>query len=140
MSDSAAVVREFLSLLESRRAAEAVELLAEDAQWRNSGLPTLRGRRIRRILLELPGYEPVPAEEVAATIGRVSVVRVSLRRIVGRVRVAGAVGTEVLVDRDEGEPSCLAPCELALEPGIHTIRGRNAALRFDPVPVRVEAA
>ena len=53
MSDSAAVVREFLSLLESRRAAEAVELLAEDAQWRNSGLPTLRGRRIRRILLEL---------------------------------------------------------------------------------------
>lgn len=53
MSDSAAVVREFLSLLENGRAAEAVEMLTDDAQWRNTGLPTLRGRRVRRILLDL---------------------------------------------------------------------------------------
>lgn len=53
MSDSAAVVREFLSLLENGRAAEAVQMLTDDAQWRNTGLPTLRGRRVRRILLDL---------------------------------------------------------------------------------------
>ncbi|WP_017935227.1 limonene-1,2-epoxide hydrolase family protein [Nocardioides sp. Iso805N] len=53
MSDSAAVVREFLSLLENGRAAEAVEMLTDDAQWRNTGLPTLRGRRVRRLLLDM---------------------------------------------------------------------------------------
>ena len=53
MSDSGAVVREFLSLLENGRAAEAVELLARDVQWRNSGLPTLRGSRVRSTLLAM---------------------------------------------------------------------------------------
>lgn len=53
MSDSATVVRTFLSLLEGGRAAEAVEMLADDAQWRNTGLPTLRGRRIRTVLLDM---------------------------------------------------------------------------------------
>lgn len=93
----------------------------------------------RRILLEMPGYESVTPVEVSAAVGRVANVDVALRRIVGLVRVAADEGTEILVDRDDGEPACLAPCELALEPGIHTIRGRRAGLRFDPVPVRVEA-
>jgi limonene-1,2-epoxide hydrolase len=53
MSDSGAVVREFLSLLEAGRAGEAVGLLAPDAQWRNSGLPTLRGPRVRSTLLQM---------------------------------------------------------------------------------------
>jgi limonene-1,2-epoxide hydrolase len=53
MSDSAAVVRTFLDLLEGGRAAEAVAMLADDAEWRNTGLPTLRGRRVRRMLLDL---------------------------------------------------------------------------------------
>ncbi|WGL50916.1 limonene-1,2-epoxide hydrolase family protein [Nocardioides sp. BP30] len=53
MTDSTVVVRDFLSLLENGRAAEAVEMLTPDAQWRNTGLPTLRGRRMRRVLLDL---------------------------------------------------------------------------------------
>jgi limonene-1,2-epoxide hydrolase len=53
MSDAAAIVREFLSLLEHGRAAEAVEMLTEDAEWRNTGLPTLRGDRVRRTLLDM---------------------------------------------------------------------------------------
>jgi len=53
MSDSGAVVTQFFSMLESGRAVEAVELLAPDAEWRNSGLPTLRGRRVASTLLDL---------------------------------------------------------------------------------------
>ena len=53
MSDPASTVRTFFSLLEGRRAAEAVELLAPDVEWRNAGLPTLRGPRVRTILLAL---------------------------------------------------------------------------------------
>jgi len=53
MSDSGAVVTQFFSLLESGQAAEAVELLADDAEWRNSGLPTLRGRRVASTLRDL---------------------------------------------------------------------------------------
>lgn len=53
MSDAVAVVRTFLDLLASGRAAEAVEMLTEDTEWRNTGLPTLRGRRVRRTLLDM---------------------------------------------------------------------------------------
>jgi limonene-1,2-epoxide hydrolase len=53
MSDSAAVIRTFLGLLETGRAAEAVELLSPDVEWRNTGLPTLRGRRVASLLLRM---------------------------------------------------------------------------------------
>jgi len=53
MTDSADVVRTFLDLLQNGRAAEAVELLAEDVEWRNTGAPTVRGTRVRDILLQL---------------------------------------------------------------------------------------
>jgi limonene-1,2-epoxide hydrolase len=45
VSDPATVVRRFFELLIDRRAAEAAELLADDVEWRNTGLPTVRGRR-----------------------------------------------------------------------------------------------
>jgi limonene-1,2-epoxide hydrolase len=53
MSEPAETVRTFLSLLEDGRAAEAVEMLAPDAEWRNTGLPTLRGARVSRTLLDM---------------------------------------------------------------------------------------
>jgi len=53
MSDAVTVVRTFLDLLAGGRAAEAVEMLTEDAEWRNTGLPTLRGARVRKILLDM---------------------------------------------------------------------------------------
>lgn len=53
MSDAVTVVRTFLDLLAGGRAAEAVEMLAEDAEWRNTGLPTLRGARVRTTLLAM---------------------------------------------------------------------------------------
>jgi limonene-1,2-epoxide hydrolase len=40
------LVRDFLNLLAVPDTAAAVELLHPDAEWRNTGLPTLRGRRV----------------------------------------------------------------------------------------------
>lgn len=50
MSDAAQVVRDFLGLLEAGRADEAIELVTEDVEWRNSGCPTLRGKRVKETL------------------------------------------------------------------------------------------
>lgn len=50
MSDPVAVVTEFLDLLAGGRAAEAVTMLASDVEWRNTGLPTVRGRRVAGML------------------------------------------------------------------------------------------
>lgn len=52
-SDPAALVRHFLELLASRRAAEAVELLAPGIEWRNTGLPTVRGKRVGALLRDM---------------------------------------------------------------------------------------
>lgn len=53
MTDPAAVVRQFLSLLETGRADAAVELLAPDVEWRNTGMPTFRGRKVVAMLRDM---------------------------------------------------------------------------------------
>lgn len=53
MTDPVAVVTEFLDLLQNGRAAEAVKLLGSDVEWRNTGLPTVRGRRVASMLLAM---------------------------------------------------------------------------------------
>jgi limonene-1,2-epoxide hydrolase len=53
MTDPAAVVRRFLDLLDARRADEAVDLLSADVVWRNTGLPTVRGRRVAAMLRDM---------------------------------------------------------------------------------------
>jgi limonene-1,2-epoxide hydrolase len=44
-TDAEAVVRRTLHLLETRHADQAVELLDPEVEWRNTGLPTVRGAR-----------------------------------------------------------------------------------------------
>lgn len=44
MAQSERIVRDFLSLLETDPAA-SVALLHDDVEWRNTGLPTIRGRK-----------------------------------------------------------------------------------------------
>jgi limonene-1,2-epoxide hydrolase len=44
------VVRELFRLLAESRTDEAVELLAPDVEWRNTGLPTFRGPRVGAML------------------------------------------------------------------------------------------
>ena len=54
MSRSEAVVRRFFDLLIGRQAAAAAELLAEDVEWRNTGMPTIRGaRRVAGLLRDM---------------------------------------------------------------------------------------
>jgi limonene-1,2-epoxide hydrolase len=47
------VVRRFLTLLEDGAADSAVTLLGEDVVWRNTGLPTFRGRRVAAMLRDM---------------------------------------------------------------------------------------
>ena len=47
---ASSVVLDFLRLLEEKRADEAVTMLAEDVEWRNTGYPTLRGPRAAQAL------------------------------------------------------------------------------------------
>jgi limonene-1,2-epoxide hydrolase len=53
VSDAEILVRDFLNLLAVPDTAAAVELLHPDVEWRNTGLPTLRGRRVGGALLDL---------------------------------------------------------------------------------------
>lgn len=53
MDDAEILVRDFLNLLAVPDTAAAVELLHPDVEWRNTGLPTLRGRRVGGALLDL---------------------------------------------------------------------------------------
>lgn len=53
MSDAESLVRDFLSLLAVPDTRAAVELLHPDVVWRNTGLPTIRGRRVGGMLLDM---------------------------------------------------------------------------------------
>jgi limonene-1,2-epoxide hydrolase len=53
MTEPVDVVRRFFELLGAERADEAVELLSSDAVWRNTGLPTIRGRRVGAMLQDM---------------------------------------------------------------------------------------
>jgi len=52
-SDNVTVVREFLEALAVPDAERAVELLALDVEWRNTGLPTFRGKRVFEMLKDM---------------------------------------------------------------------------------------
>lgn len=91
------------------------------------------------VFVALEGFRDVPSVATRAEVGQVREVAFTLERIVGHVRVTGEAGTVVFVDRDDGAPACTLPCELSLEPGVHSLRARREGFRFDPVVVGVEA-
>jgi limonene-1,2-epoxide hydrolase len=54
MSEPEAVVRRLFELLNAKEAATAADLLADDMEWRNTGLPTVRGgRRVGGMLRDM---------------------------------------------------------------------------------------
>ena len=53
MTEPITVVRRFLTLLEEGRSDAAVALLAPDVVWKNTGLPTIRGRRVGAMLRDM---------------------------------------------------------------------------------------
>ena len=53
MADAESIVRSFFGLLERGEAETAVALLHDDIEWRNTGLPTVRGRRVAGMLRDM---------------------------------------------------------------------------------------
>lgn len=91
-----------------------------------------------RVLLEREGFESVVPLDVQARIGAVASARFTLTRIVGRVTVLGDEAVAVRVDRVDGEAACTSPCDLDLEPGVHTLHGERAGFRYDPLTIRID--
>ncbi|MET3963824.1 limonene-1,2-epoxide hydrolase [Marmoricola sp. OAE513] len=53
MTAEALVVETFLDLLEAGRAEDAIALLAPDVEWRNTGMPTFRGKKVVGMLHDM---------------------------------------------------------------------------------------
>jgi limonene-1,2-epoxide hydrolase len=53
MSAETDLVESFLTHLESGRADAAVELLAPEVEWRNTGMPTFRGAKVGAMLRDM---------------------------------------------------------------------------------------
>lgn len=53
MTNSADVVRRFLAFLEDGDTDAAVALLTDDVVWRNTGMPTFRGRKVMVMLRDM---------------------------------------------------------------------------------------
>jgi len=49
-----ALVRDFLEAMAGPDIERAVALLSPDVEWLNTGLPTLRGRRVHAVLRDMP--------------------------------------------------------------------------------------
>lgn len=74
-----------------------------------------------RVLVALDGYEQAEAGPVEARLGSETPVHLTLRRIVGHLRVEGEAGAAVHVDDERAAPVCTAPCALDLPPGPHVL-------------------
>jgi limonene-1,2-epoxide hydrolase len=48
-----AVVRDFLEALAASDSATATSLLASDVEWRNTGFPTVRGKRVHGLIRDM---------------------------------------------------------------------------------------
>ncbi len=94
-----------------------------------------------KIIAELDGYEPAQSDEIEARLGAETKVALTLRRIVGTVRIAVAGGKRavVRVDDEQAAPSCTAPCDLDLPPGQHELYFSADVQRAAPRTVVVVA-
>lgn len=83
MTESIAVVETFFELLRTEEAEAAVELLTEDVVWRNTGMPTFRGRKVGGMLLDMQrrgvGFEAI-THKIAANGGTVLTDRTDVLR------------------------------------------------------------
>jgi outer membrane receptor protein involved in Fe transport len=74
-----------------------------------------------RVIVEMPGYEPVELTGVQAKVGQITNVELKLVRIVGTLDVRTQAGAQIRVDHDDGAPDCIAPCKLPVGPGRRTV-------------------
>ena len=77
-----------------------------------------------KVIAEAPGYEDAVSPPTSVQAGSTVNVELKLVRILGTVHVAGeeATGASVrAVDSEEAAPACVAPCDIQLPPGRHTL-------------------
>ena len=89
------------------------------------------------VIAELAGYEDASGEPVDVRLGEETRVSLKMVRILGTVRVEGAQNAQVHVDAEDAPPSCVAPCEIAVPPGHHTIFVARVGAQTADVPVEV---
>ncbi len=90
------------------------------------------------VILELPGYYPVERRLPELTVGQTEQVSLKLEPILGRVTVGdSARGASVRVDDSAGAVACVAPCQIELRPGPHTLYLERAGFVTLAVPVDV---
>jgi outer membrane receptor protein involved in Fe transport len=74
-----------------------------------------------RVIAELAGYEDAESPPVDVRLGEETHLALRLARILGTVRVEGAEGSQVRLDSEDAPVSCVAPCDVAVPPGRHTL-------------------
>jgi outer membrane receptor protein involved in Fe transport len=84
------------------------------------------------IIVELPGYEPATITDIKVGIGESRPLKVPLARILGKVELAGPVGTGVRIDDEHGTTACNLPCTLDLPPGPHIAYFERAGFTVSP--------
>jgi outer membrane receptor protein involved in Fe transport len=92
-----------------------------------------------RVIAELDGWVDATSDPVDVRLGVEQKVSLSLRRIVGTIRIPGPPGPSVRLDADNAPESCRAPCDLRAPLGQHTIVLTMQGYRTLRVPVAVEA-
>ena len=92
-----------------------------------------------RVIAELPGYEDAESPPLDAQLGQEAHVALTLVRILGTVRVAGAEGAQVHLDGEDAPTVCAAPCDAAVSPGPHTLYLTRPGAQTSAVPVDVLA-
>ena len=91
-----------------------------------------------RVLAELEGFEDARSEPVEVVVGTERKVVLSLKRIVGTIRVQGPVGSAVRVDAENLPSVCVAPCDVRVPPGQHTIILERTGYRTLHMPVSIQ--
>jgi outer membrane receptor for ferrienterochelin and colicin len=92
-----------------------------------------------QLIVEKPGYEPAKAELKKLALGETRQVKLTLKQILGNVRVEGAPGAVVRADDEKSAPVCNVPCTLTLPPGPHTLYVGRPGFRTAVVSVDVKA-
>jgi outer membrane receptor protein involved in Fe transport len=94
-----------------------------------------------KVIVELPGYDPVTIDGVTAKTGTETRVQPVLKRIVGSVQVEleGAPNATVHVDEESSPSVCTAPCTFDVPPGPHLIYLQRDGFQSTPKQVVVNA-
>lgn len=93
-----------------------------------------------RVIVDLPGWDDASQDDVDVRIGSEKVVSLTLRQIVGKIRVPGPPGALVRLDSDDAPPACqAAPCVVTAPPGQHTVIVEKVGFRTLRQTVAVEA-